>query len=413
MSAPSCSLLKLSVSMVSVCADMNYKISHRAAALSPSLTLAIDSKAKQMKADGLDVVGFGAGEPDFDTPQPIKDAAIKALNAGFTKYTPSSGIPELRQAIADKFKRENGLSYKASQIIVSCGGKHSCYNVILATCEEGDEVIIPAPYWLSYPEMAKLASATPVILPTTDRTEFKVTPEQLRAAITPRTRLFVLNSPSNPTGSLYTRAEIKALGDICVEKGVLIMSDEIYEKLVYDGAEHTSVASFSQAHYDHTIIVHGLAKAYSMTGWRIGMIAAPEPIAKAIDAVQSHSTSNPTSFAQKGAVAALNGPQDHLKTWLAEFNKRRTFAWQKLNNIPGVSCVNAKGAFYLFPNISKTGLKSTEFCAKLLEAEKVAAVPGIAFGADDYIRLSYATSMANLEKGLERLDRFVKGLGKG
>jgi len=389
---------------------MNYKISHRAAALSPSLTLAIDSKAKQMKAEGQDVVGFGAGEPDFDTPQHIKDAAIKALNEGFTKYTPASGIPELRQAIADKFKRENGLTYKPSQIIVSCGGKHSCYNVILATCEEGDEVLIPAPYWLSYPEMVKLASAKPVILETSDKTEFKVTPEQLRSAITPRTRLFILNSPSNPTGSVYTPEEIKTLGDICVEKGVLIMSDEIYEHLLYDGATHKSVASFSQAHYEHTIVVHGFAKAWSMTGWRLGFLAAPEPIAKAIDAVQSHSTSNPTSFAQKGAVAALTGPQDHLPKWLAEFNQRRTYAWKKLNGIPGISCVNAKGAFYLFPNIGNTGLKSSDFCARLLEAEKVAAVPGIAFGADDCFRLSYATSMANIEKGLERIERFCKGL---
>src|SRR6266513_92492 len=320
---------------------MNYKISKRAAALAPSLTLAIDSKAKQMKADGQDVVGFGAGEPDFDTPQHIKDAAIKALADGFTKYTPSSGIPELRQAIADKFKRENGLAYKPSQVIVSCGGKHSCYNVILATCQEGDEVIIPAPYWLSYPEMVKLAGATPVILQTTDKTEFKATPDQLRAAITPRTRLLIFNSPSNPTGSVYTPEEINAIGDVCVEKGVLIMSDEIYEHLLYDGAQHQSVASFSQAHYDHTIVVHGFAKAWSMTGWRLGFLAAPEPIAKAIDAVQSHSTSNPTSFAQKGAVAA---------------------------------------------------------------------VPGIAFGADDYIRLSYATSMANIEKGLERIEKFCKSL---
>ena len=389
---------------------MNYRISRRAASLSPSLTLAIDSKAKQMKAEGQDVVGFGAGEPDFDTPKHIKDAAIKALNEGFTKYTPASGTPELRQAIADKFKRENGLSYKPSQIIVSCGGKHSCYNVILATCEDGDEVLIPAPYWLSYPEMVKLAGATPVILQTWDKTEFKVTPEQLRAAITPRTRLFILNSPSNPTGSVYTPDEIKALGDICVEKGVLIMSDEIYEHLLYDGAVHKSVASFSQAHYEHTIVVHGFAKAWSMTGWRLGFLAAPEPIAKAIDAVQSHSTSNPTSFAQKGAVAALTGPQDHLPGWLAEYNKRRTYAWKKLNSIPGISCVNAKGAFYLFPNIGKTGLKSSDFCARLLEKEKVAAVPGIAFGADDCFRLSYATSMANIEKGLDRLERFCKSL---
>jgi aspartate aminotransferase len=391
---------------------MNYKISKRAATLTPSLTLAIDSKAKQMKADGIDVVGFGAGEPDFDTPQHIKDAAIKALNAGFTKYTPAAGIPELRQAIADKFKRENGLAYKPSQIIVSCGGKHSCYNVILATCEEGDEVIIPSPYWLSYPEMVKLAGARPVILPTTDATEFKVTPQQLGSAITPHTRLFVLNSPSNPTGSVYTPDEIKALGDICVEKGVLIMSDEIYEHLLYDGAVHKSVASFSQAHYENTVVVHGFAKAWSMTGWRLGFLAAPEPIAKAIDAIQSHSTSNPTSFAQKGAVAALTGPQDHLKSWLAEYESRRTYAWKKLNTIPGISCVNSKGAFYLFPNISKLGLGSTDFCARLLEQEKVAAVPGIAFGADDYLRISYATSMGSIEKGLDRLEKFAKHLVK-
>lgn len=389
---------------------MTYKISERASSLSPSLTLAIDAKAKQMKAEGQDVVGFGAGEPDFDTPQHIKEAAIKALNEGFTKYTPSSGIPELRQAIADKFKRENGLTYKASQVIVSCGGKHSCYNVVLATCQADDEVLIPAPYWLSYPEMVKLAGAKPVIIPTGDRTEFKVTPAQLREAITRRTRLFILNSPSNPTGSVYTPEEVKALGDICIEKGVLIMSDEIYEHLLYDGAQHKSVASFSPSHLEHTIVVHGFAKAWSMTGWRLGFLAAPEPIAKAIDAIQSHSTSNPTSFAQKGAVAALSGSQEHLKSWLAEYDRRRTYAWNRLNSIPGISCVNSKGAFYLFPNISKLGLRSTDFCARLLEAEKVAAVPGIAFGADDYLRISYATGMGNIEKGLDRLERFTKSI---
>ena len=389
---------------------MEQKISRRAAMLSPSLTLAIDAKAKQMKADGQDVVGFGAGEPDFDTPQHIKDACIKALNDGFTKYTPASGIPELRQAIADKFKRDNDLTYKPSQIIVSCGGKHSCFNLIMATCEEGDEVIIPAPYWLSYPEMVKLAGARPVILPTTDQTEFKVTPAQLRAALNARTRLFILNSPSNPTGSLYTRDEIKALGDICVEQGVLIMSDEIYEKLVYDGAEHVSVAGFSKAHYDHTVIVHGFAKAYAMTGWRLGYLAAPEPIARAIDAIQSHTTSNMTSFAQKGAVAALNGPQDHLQTWLAEYSRRCGYAHGRLNAIPGITCVNAKGAFYLFPNISRLKLTSSEFCSRLLEEEQVAAVPGIAFGADEYIRISYATSMASIEKGLDRIEKFARRL---
>jgi len=389
---------------------MNYRISQRAASLTPSLTLEIDAKAKRMKAEGQDVVGFGAGEPDFDTPQHIKDAAAAALAAGFTKYTPAAGIPELRKAIAEKHRRENGLEYEPEQIIVSCGGKHACYNVILATCQEGDEVLIPSPYWVSYPEMVKLAGATPVFLPTTDRTEFKVTPEQLRAAITPRTRLFILNSPSNPTGTVYTPEEVRALGDVCVEKGVLIMSDEIYEHLLYDGAVHRSVASFSRAHYEHTIIVHGFAKAWSMTGWRLGWTAAPEPIARAIDAIQSHSTSNPTSFAQKGGVAALTGPMEHLKTWLAEFDRRRRYAWERLNRIPGLSCVNARGAFYLFPNISGTGLKSVEFCKRLLETEKVAAVPGVAFGADDYIRISYATSMANLERGLDRIERFCRSL---
>jgi aspartate aminotransferase len=392
---------------------MNYRISKQAASLSPSLTLAIDAKAKQMKAEGLDVVGFGAGEPDFDTPQHIKDAAKKALDEGFTKYTPSSGILELRQAIADKFKRDNGLTYKPSQIIVSCGGKHSCFNTIMATCQEGDEVIIPSPYWLSYPEMVKLAGAKPVIIETTDATEFKLTPDRLRAAITDRTRLVIVNSPSNPTGSVYTPTELKALGDVCISRGVLIMSDEIYEHLLYDGATHQSMASFSADHQAHTIIVHGFAKAWSMTGWRLGFLAAPEPVAKAVDAIQSHSTSNPTSFAQKGAVAALTGPQDHLKVWLAEYAKRRAYAHQRLTSMPGVSCVNAKGAFYLFPNIGKTGLKSTEFCARLLETEKVAAVPGIAFGADDYIRLSYATSLANIQKGLDRMEQFVRKLGGG
>ena len=391
---------------------MNYNISRQAAALSPSLTLAIDAKAKAMKAAGEDVVGFGAGEPDFDTPAHIKEACARALADGFTKYTPAAGLPELRAAIADKHQRENGLAFKPSQIIVSCGGKHSCFNVIFATCQEGDEVIIPAPYWLSYPEMVKMAGARPVIVPTTDRTEFKLTADALRAAITPRTRLFILNSPSNPTGSVYTPDEIKALGDVCLEHRVLIMSDEIYEHLLYDGAVARSVAGCSPAHAAQTIIVHGFAKAWSMTGWRLGWCAAPEPIARAIDAVQSHSTSNPTSFAQKGAVAALTGPQDHLQTWLAEFDRRRTRAWNALNHIPGLSCVKAKGAFYLFPNIAGTGLKSTDFCARLLEAEKVAAVPGIAFGADDYIRLSYATSMANIEKGLERIERFCRSLAR-
>ena len=389
---------------------MDYQISKRAASLAPSLTLAITAKAKELRAAGEDVIGLGAGEPDFDTPEHIKEAAVKALADGFTKYTPASGTPELRAATARKFERENGLQYDPQQIIISCGGKHSCYNVMLACCQEGEEVIIPAPYWLSYPEMVKLAGATPVIVQTTDTTEFKVTPDQLREAINDRTRIFILNSPSNPTGSVYTPEEIRALGDVCVDKGVLIMSDDIYEKLIYGDTKFQSVAACSPEHQEHTIIVHGLAKAYSMTGWRIGFTAAPLPIAKAIGAIQSHSTSNPTSFAQVGAVQALEGPQDHLDMWLGEFNKRRSVAFEKLNAIDGISCVNAQGAFYLFPNISSTGMKSADFCERLLAEAKVAAVPGVAFGSDDYIRISYATSMANIKEALGRLEQFVRGL---
>jgi len=389
---------------------MDYKISKRAASLAPSLTLSISAKAKELRAAGEDVIGLGAGEPDFDTPEHIKEAAVKALADGFTKYTPASGTPELRAAAARKFERENGLQYDPQQIIVSCGGKHSCYNVMLACCQEGDEVIIPAPYWLSYPEMVKLAGATPVIVETTDATEFKLTPDQLRDSISDRTRVFILNSPSNPTGSIYTPEEIRALGDVCVEKGVLIMSDDIYEKLIYGEAKFQTVAACSPEHQEHTIIVHGLAKAYSMTGWRIGFTAAPLPIAKAIGAIQSHSTSNPTSFAQVGAVQALDGPQDHVEMWLGEFNKRRLIAFEKLNAIDGISCVNAQGAFYLFPNISSTGMKSAEFCERLLTEAKVAAVPGIAFGSDNYIRISYATDMASIEEALARLDQFMGGL---
>lgn len=391
---------------------MEYKISKRAAGVTPSLTLVIDAKAKQLKAEGQDVVGFGAGEPDFATPKHIQDAAIKAMQAGMTKYTPSSGLPVLRQAIADKFLRDQGLRYNPSQIIVSSGGKHACFNTVMALCQEGDEVIIPSPYWVSYPEMVKLAGATPVFVRGTDATEFKITAQQLRAAITPRTRLFILNSPCNPTGSIYNAQELRALAEVCVENNILIMSDEIYEVLCYDGAKQVSVATLSPEIFEHTVIVHGLSKAYSMTGWRIGITAAPQPIASAIGAMQSHSTSNAVSFAQMGAVAALNGPQDHLPIWLAEYSRRRSYAWKKLNSMPGISCVNAKGAFYLFPNITATGLKSVEFAARLLEEEKVAVVPGIAFGSDDNVRLSYATSMELIEKGLDRMENFCKRITK-
>src|SRR5664280_2155577 len=389
---------------------MKYKISQRAASLSPSLTLAIDSKAKQMKAEGQDVVGFGAGEPDFDTPQHIKDAAVKALADGFTKYTPSSGIPELRAAIAEKLKNDNGLDYKPSQVIVNCGAKHSCCNVILATCQAGDEVIIPAPYWLSYPEMVKLADASPVIVPTKEETSFKITPDQFRDAMTPATKLIILNSPGNPTGSVYSREELQALAEVALEEDILMLSDEIYEKITYDNTEFVSLASLGEEIYGLTITVNGFSKAYAMTGWRLGYVAAPEPIAAAIDSIQSHSTSNPTSFAQKGALAGLKGDQSFIGEMVKAFAERRAYMHDKLSSISGVTCVKPMGAFYMLPNISSFGLNSTNFCDKLLEQQKVAVVPGIAFGSDAHMRLSYACSMENIQKGLDRIEAFCKSL---
>lgn len=386
------------------------QIAARAATLSPSLTLAIDAKAKKLKAEGVDVCGFGAGEPDFDTPQHIKDAAVKALAAGFTKYTPSSGIPELRAAIAAKLQQDNGVTYKPSQIIVNCGAKHSCFNVILATCNPGDEVIIPAPYWLSYPEMVKLAGATPVIVPTSEANGFKLTPDQFRDAMTPATRMIIINSPGNPTGSVYTKEELQALADVALEEEILMLSDEIYEKLVYDNTPFTSLASLSPDIYNLTITVNGFSKVYAMTGWRLGYIAAPETIAAAIDSLQSHSTSNPTSFAQKGALAGLHGDQSFIGEMLKAFAERREFMHQQLSAIPGVTCVKPLGAFYMLPNISSFGLGSADFCERLLDQQKVACVPGIAFGSDAHMRLSYACSMDNIKKGLERIATFCGGL---
>ena len=385
-------------------------LAQRATTLTPSLTLAIDAKAKKLKAEGVDVCGFGAGEPDFDTPQPIKDAAIQALSDGFTKYTPSSGIPELRAAIAEKLKADNGLTYKPSQVIVNCGAKHSCCNAILATCNPGDEVIIPAPYWLSYPEMVKLADAAPVIVPTSEATGFKITPDQFREAMTPATKLIILNSPGNPTGSVYSREELQALAEVALEEDILMLSDEIYEKITYDNTPFTSLASLGKEIYDLTITVNGFSKAYAMTGWRLGYVAAPEPIAAAIDSIQSHSTSNPTSFAQKGAVAALKGDQSFVGEMVQAFAERRAYMHDRLTKIPGITCVKPMGAFYMLPNIASFGLGSTNFCDKLLEQQKVACVPGIAFGSDAHMRLSYASSMENITKGLDRIEAFCASL---
>ena len=385
-------------------------ISTRAAQLTPSLTLSIDSKAKAMKAEGIDICGFGAGEPDFDTPEHIKAAAIAALEGGFTKYTPSSGLPELRQAISDKLAADNGLEYRPSQIIVSNGAKHSCYNAILATCEPGDEVIIPSPYWVSYPDMVKLAGAEPVIVQTNERNGWKMTAEEFENAMTPRTKMVILNSPGNPTGAVYTREELEAIVEVAAEEDIYILSDEIYEKLIYDGIKHVSIASLSKAAYDLTITVNGFSKSYAMTGWRLGYMAAPEAIAKAVDSIQSHSTSNPCSFAQKGAIAALKGDQQPLSDMHDEFDMRRNYMYDRISKIANITAVKPQGAFYVLVNISQLGLTSQNFADRLLSKANVAVIPGAAFGDDRTIRLSYATSIDVIKKGLDRFQDFCRTL---
>lgn len=381
--------------------------------ISPSPTLAVDAKAKAMAAAGADVCSFAAGEPDFDTPEHIKDACIAALKGGKTKYAPTPGIEVLRQAIVERYAAEYGLKATTAQVIVSPGGKFNCYLGVLATCSPGDEVIIPAPFWVSYPEMVKLAGATPKFVLCDDRTGFKLTPAQLAAAITPKTRLLILNSPSNPTGAVYTRAELAELVGLAVRHNLYILSDEMYEHLVYDGATPTCVATLSPEAEARTITVAGFSKTYAMTGWRIGTTLAPAPVAKAIAELQSQMSSNVTTFAQYGALAALKEKDKTsaaLKTMLVAFDRRRKSLHAELNRIPGVRCLLAQGAFYLFPNISSFGLSDLEFCNRLLETEKVAAVPGSAFGAEGYLRLSYATSDETIAKGVARLARFCASL---
>jgi aspartate aminotransferase len=380
--------------------------------ITPSPTLAIDSKAKALKAEGKDICSFAAGEPDMDTPDHIKLAAAQSLAEGFTKYTPSSGIPELRQAIAEKLKVENGVDYKPNQVIVSCGAKHSCYNAILATINPGDEVIIPAPYWVSYPEMVKMVGGEPYIIQTKAENNYKLTPEELQSAISPSSRMVVLNSPANPTGSVYTENELAALVEVALEDDLFILSDEIYEKIIYDGAKHFSIASMSKKVFEHTITVNGFSKAYSMTGWRLGYLAAPEPIARAVESIQSHSTSNPTSFAQKGAVAALRESQDCVAEMVKVFAQRRQLMYDGLTSIAGIKCVKPMGAFYMLPDVSSFGLSSAQFCEQLLEHALVAAIPGNAFGEDGTIRLSYACSNENIEKGISRIRDFCARLKK-
>ena len=383
-------------------------LSSHAVQLTPSLTLAIDSKAKAMRAEGIDVCGFGAGEPDFDTPEHIKEAAIKALQEGFTKYTPSAGLPELRTAISEKYAKDNSLDYKPSQVIVSNGAKQSCYNAILACCEPGDEVIIPAPYWLSYPDMVRLVGAEPVIVQTKASNAYKMTAEEFENAMTPRTKMVIINSPGNPTGSVYTRAELEALVEVALTEDIFILADEIYEKLIYDDASHVSVASLSKEAYDLTITVNGFSKAYAMTGWRLGYLGAPEGIAKVIDSLQSHSTSGPNSFAQKGAVAALKGSQQCVTDMRDEFNVRREYMYERLAAIPNMTTVKPLGAFYMLADISKFGLSSTNFADRLLSKAEVAVVPGIAFGDDKTVRLSYATDLETIKTGLDRIEQFCR-----
>jgi aspartate aminotransferase len=385
------------------------KLAERLAQVSPSLTLAIDARAKAMKAQGIDLCNFTVGEPDFETPEHIREAAKKALDQGKTKYGNTSGELRLREAIAKKLKAENGLEYGADHVVVTNGGKHSLYSTIMALVGPGDDVLIPAPYWLSYPEMVRLAGANPVFIPTTVDTRYKITAQMLRQSVTPKSKILVLNSPSNPTGMVYTRAEMETIAEVVLEKDLLVISDEIYEKLVYEG-EHVSFGSLSPEIFQRTIVSNGFAKAYAMTGWRLGYVAGPLDIMKAVANIQSHSTSNVCTFAQYGAIAALEGEQACLESMRKTFLERRELMLSLIQAIPQLSCAKPDGAFYLFVDISKTGLKSLEFCSRLLDEAQVAAAPGLVFGDDKHIRFSYATDFETLRKGVQRLAKFVASL---
>lgn len=395
------------------------KLAARVAKVKPSETLAITAKANALKAQGRDVIGFGAGEPDFDTPDHIKKAAIAAIEAGFTKYTPVGGTDELKDAIIRKLKVDNNLEYKRSEVVVSCGAKHTLYNLAQALFGEGDEVIIPAPYWVSYPDIVVLAGGTPVILDTLESDGFKMKPEQLKAAITGRTKAVILNSPSNPTGAAYSPDDLKALADVLAGTDIVIISDDIYEKILYADYPFANMVTVDPRLKDRTIVVNGVSKAYAMTGWRIGYAAGPEEIIGAISKIQSQNTSNPTSISQKASVAALNGDQSVVAMMVGEFRKRKDYIVAALNDIPGIRCLMPEGAFYVFPNVSAVygrsfaGRKianSTEFIEYLLDEANVATVPGAAFGSDAHIRLSYATSLKNIEEGVKRIKNAVAKL---
>ena len=394
-------------------------VAQRARAIKPSPTLAAAAKAKAMKAQGIDVVDFGVGEPDFDTPENVKQAAIKAIQAGFTKYTPAGGTDELKEAVIEKFKKDNGLTYDKSQVLISCGAKHSLYNIAEALFDPGDEIIIPSPYWVSYPDQVLLNDAVPVIVETTEEEGFRISAKKLEQAITKKTKALILNSPSNPTGLAYDRKTMEAVAELAIKHKFFVVSDEIYEKLIYGNFTHTSIASLGAEIKDLTIVVNGVSKSHAMTGWRIGFAAGPKDVIGAMGNIQSQSTSNPTSIAQKAALEALRGPQEFISTMNVEFDKRRKYMVERLNAIPGVSCLMPVGAFYAFPRVSSLYGKSAngrmvrnsaDMASYLLDEAKVSLVSGDAFGADAYIRLSYATSMENIVKGLDRIEQALRAL---
>ena len=395
------------------------KLSSRALKLKPSATLLITAKAKALKAEGIDVVGFGAGEPDFDTPVNIKDEAKRAINSGFTKYTPVGGTDDLKNAIIFRLKEDYNLVYDRSEIMVSCGAKHTLYNLTQVIIDEGDEVIIPSPYWVSYPEQVVLAGGTPVIIETREEEGFKMDPDELKKKITKRTKALVLNYPSNPTGATYNEEDLREIATIALDAGLIIISDEIYDKIVYDGLTHTPIAAITEDVKESTILVNGVSKSYSMTGWRIGYSAGNKDVARAMSKLQGQSTSNPTSISQVAAVEAFKGPQDEVRKMVKEFEKRKDYIASRLNEIPGLKCFHPQGAFYVFPNVSKFYGKSyngkdignsVDFSAYLLEVAKVAVVPGIEFGSDKHVRISYATSMEEIVKGVDRIEEALARL---
>lgn len=389
---------------------INIRLAERLRKISPSSTLAITSQAKKLKSEGKDIVNFAAGEPDFDTPDFIKDAAIQAINSGFTKYTPTTGIPELKKLICQKFKKDNSLEYAPDQIIVSNGAKHSIFNALMVLLNRADEVLIPLPYWVSYPEMVNICEATPRFIKTTQASNFKISAPDLLKHISAKTKMLILNSPANPTGSVYSRQELEAIAKICVSNNIFVISDEIYEKITFDGREHNSIANLNKDIYGLTVTVNGLSKSHAMTGWRIGYLGAPTDVANAISNLQDHSTSNPNSIAQKAAVAALSAPEDFTHKLCLEFARRRDYLSGRLNGNKNLSFSMPQGAFYMFCNISKTGLNSLTFAKRLLEEEYVSVIPGSSFGMDDHIRISFATSIEELQKGMDRIEKWITKL---